>query len=1485
MKLKLLVLAFLCSILSWGQVNEGFEGTPPPAGWTYTSVTHETVNFRTGAQCAGFNANNDAIVSPLVATPQTLSFWWKRSGTSPTSPQFTVQYGSTPTGPWTNVTTGSTNPITSFTTTYQQFTADLSALSNIYVRVLHTRTGGANIVYIDDFSITTLTSTPTISVSPATLTGFNYIVGAGPSANQTFTASGTNLTANLVLTAPTDYEIATAAAGPFSGSISLTPTAGTVASTTIYVRLKAGLSVGAYNSETIVASSTGATSQNVTCSGTVTGSSLSDVIAVASSESATVNSTINDAAPLTSTTGVQVWQFKVRDGGATLADADNLPTILTSFTLAQAAGNQVSTWSDAINTIALFDGSTFIASGTVTATQIQFTGLNVSVADNTEKTLSLRLSLKCPLGADAFDNEDFGFSLSNANTTFSASGSGKTAFAAQTSANGSNVINVVATRLTYTTQPVTTGINNTMANVVLAATDACGNVDLNFTGSISLTSTGTMTGSPLTVTATAGVANFATIVHTVLGTGLTLNATSVGLTSATSTLFDITAVTAFTPGDFAVIALNSNILCYPAGPNGVYSAGDDEISFITFKDIQNGDTFSITDNGYERATANLWGDQEGVYTITRTGGTILAGTVITIRLRNVAPLAEFVSPDTAWTVSRAAGFPTGSLVMNSGGDQIFFMQGGSWSNPAGTADAVYTPGVYLYAFNTNTGWNSFMNSTQQSGLPIDLRCFSLMPGSATDFLEYTGPITPAAKLDWIARLNNPANWTNRVNCAGYTSMHVGQNYSVITGGTYIDGVWTGAKSTDWFDCSNWQTLEVPNQTVNVDINSTYAQRDAVIDIVANASTAALYGNIATSNNISITDKVLQIEGNANNRLDVHGNLLLDGTGTIDMDDSNAATADGQINLYGNWTNNLGSAAFSEGNGTVTFTGSVPQIINNVTPDGTESFYNVVLNNNFTTSVSNDIIATGDLTINPTKTLVISSNDYVQVTNNITNNGVFNVLNNGSLIQINDAGVNTGSINYERIPSVKLQDYVYWSSPVSSFDVNSISPLTPAYYHWSWNPTMANLNGGQGYWENASTNMLAGKGYIVRAPNGFSNSVNQNWNVQFTGVPFNGVYNTTIARGSDLGAGSAGPNGVMRLATDDNWNLLGNPYPSAISINAFLTANTNIDGFVRLWTHGTLPSTATVDPFYDNFVSNYTAADYIAVNGAGATSGPGTLSVVGGGQGFFVLMNPGAAGSDTVTFNNAMRNKTYSNSQFYRTTSNQAQLPSGPNYERNGIWLDLVNNDTQATTRTLVAYVSEATYGKDRMYDALTDYKQGQNIYSLIGNDVFAIQGRPVPFDENDKVPMGVKIPTSGKYKIAIGAVDGLFLPSNGNQKIYLEDTFTNVIHDLTMTPYEFDAQAGVDNARFVLRYTTNALGNETFVSNDDLVIYSSNQLSVHSSQKINQVKVFDVLGRELFNSNKINANELVLPVAKNSVALLLEIELENGVKVFRKTVY
>lgn len=542
----------------------------------------------------------------------------------------------------------------------------------------------------------------------------------------------------------------------------------------------------------------------------------------------------------------------------------------------------------------------------------------------------------------------------------------------------------------------------------------------------------------------------------------------------------------------------------------------------------------------------------------------------------------------------------------------------------------------------------------------------------------------------------------------------------------------------------------------------------------------------------------------------------------------------------------------------------------------------VINGNYNT-LTNGSFSCCTLVVNNGGVVNIGANNNITVVGDITVNGTLNVLNNGSLVQIDDAAVNTGNISYERIASVKLQDYVYWSSPVGGFDVNNISPLTPANYYWEWNPTILNPNGGEGNWVNASTVMLGGKGYIVRAPNGFSNSTNQNWTATFTnGVPNNGVFTPTISRGNDLGAGTASPNGVIRTANDDNWNLLGNPYPSAISINSFLLANPELDGFVRLWTHGTLPSSANSDPFYNNYASNYSASDYITINGAGATSGPGTLSVIGGGQGFFVLMNPGAATTSTATFNNTMRNNGYSNSQFYRNST--VENPNfGEDIQRNRIWLDLVS-PTNETSRTLIAYVEGATVQKDRMFDALTSFKIPQNFYSLIDNEIMAIQGKGLPFNQEDRVPLGVKIPSNGIYQIAIGAVDGFF---TAGQNIYLEDISLGIIHDLRVNPYSFTATTGIINDRFVLRYTNETLGNEDFENNSNVLISSSNAIMVNATnQTIQSVQIYNVLGQLLLDQNAINSNTFeTYKIQKNNSALLVQVTLENGVKVTKKIIF
>ncbi|HSW56294.1 MAG TPA: T9SS type A sorting domain-containing protein [Ignavibacteriaceae bacterium] len=112
---------------------------------------------------------------------------------------------------------------------------------------------------------------PLINVSPSILSGFTYFVGGGPSPSQSYNLSGSSLTpasGNITVTGSTNYEVSLNNS-TFTGSVNVAYSGGTLTATPIYVRLKAGLLGGTYNGELIANSGGGATTQNVTCNGSV----------------------------------------------------------------------------------------------------------------------------------------------------------------------------------------------------------------------------------------------------------------------------------------------------------------------------------------------------------------------------------------------------------------------------------------------------------------------------------------------------------------------------------------------------------------------------------------------------------------------------------------------------------------------------------------------------------------------------------------------------------------------------------------------------------------------------------------------------------------------------------------------------------------------------------------------------------------------------------------------------------------------------------------------------------------------------------------------------------------------------------------------------------------------------------------------------------------------------------------------------------------
>ncbi|MEI7508722.1 MAG: hypothetical protein WCJ62_04580 [Flavobacterium sp.] len=488
----------------------------------------------------------------------------------------------------------------------------------------------------------------------------------------------------------------------------------------------------------------------------------------------------------------------------------------------------------------------------------------------------------------------------------------------------------------------------------------------------------------------------------------------------------------------------------------------------------------------------------------------------------------------------------------------------------------------------------------------------------------------------------------------------------------------------------------------------------------------------------------------------------------------------------------------------------------------------------------------------------------------------------SLVQVNSAGVvNSGNIIYKRdVNSLNGYDYVYWSSPVVSQSLNGLYSSPSMGYKYYWDTIVANANGAsgntsQGNWAVASGNMTRGQGYIIRGSSsyGWSGTLTST----FTGVPNNGSIPVPIARGNYQGATYTGLNGKSITNLDDNMNLIGNPYPSPVNAINFLNNNTNILGYINLWTHGSTPSSSTTNPFYNSYTYNY-SNDYLTYNSAGSSTGPGTFNgYIAAGQGFFVTMVDGSQDtSQSVTFTNSIRNTpSNSNNNFFKSSQ---MLTSNGN---NRIWLDLVDS-TNKSSRTLIAYCQGATNAKDRNFDAPIKNDTSNALYSLIESDSQIIQGRALPFDDNDQVSIGYNAQTAGSYTIAIGAVDGLF---QQGQSIYLEDKLLHVIYNLRLAPYVFSTAQGIFNDRFVLRYTNPSLSNSNFpeVSSSFIIFKSEDFIHIKSDiSKMSEIIVYDIQGRIINDFKNLDSSEYQFAAPTEQQILVLKIITTDNFSFFRK---
>src|SRR5690554_696547 len=107
--------------------------------------------------------------------------------------------------------------------------------------------------------------TPSVIVSETTITGFSHFVGT-PSAADSFMVEGFNLTDDITVSVPTNFEVSETLGGTYGASVTLTQSGGAVASTKIYVRLN-GPAKNLNQVGDVTISSTDATDQTIALTG------------------------------------------------------------------------------------------------------------------------------------------------------------------------------------------------------------------------------------------------------------------------------------------------------------------------------------------------------------------------------------------------------------------------------------------------------------------------------------------------------------------------------------------------------------------------------------------------------------------------------------------------------------------------------------------------------------------------------------------------------------------------------------------------------------------------------------------------------------------------------------------------------------------------------------------------------------------------------------------------------------------------------------------------------------------------------------------------------------------------------------------------------------------------------------------------------------------------------------------------------------------
>ena len=662
-----------------------------------------------------------------------------------------------------------------------------------------------------------------------------------------------------------------------------------------------------------------------------------------------------------------------------------------------------------------------------------------------------------------------------------------------------------------------------------------------------------------------------------------------------------------------------------------------------------------------------------------------------------------------------------------------------------------------------------------------------------------------------------------------------------------------------------------NFSINLNSGNPYfeIEQGGIITAGNNLSITVNDGEFIGNGNLEANDLSITLN-NSTTHLEVNGNwdiqnalnLTMWGSSTDETFEVNGLITSGNISGT-NQTNITGTGAIVYNTGSINNTGAIngctscntnsPVYLAGKSPSGELSDVTLwdgsTWSNGTPTSQLNAVVF-GEFTVNNSITakslavgsgavLIIETGEYFEVAEHIDNNGTIHVENQGALVQTGTA-TNTGDGTYiiEKSGfSASANHFNVWASPMPGQQITNVFDRANLYdifvfdaqnqqWKYDYGTLTPSNNTGQSF-QFSNSDLIAGADGIMNSGTGYF-------------IPGNAVKPARVFQGNsvhngDISVSVYAPGTTTGSWSGTDWNLIGNPYPSGISVSDFINQNTGV---------------------ITNCVYLYNNADgsYFSCNNFDD-------STLVAGQGFWVQ----ATGAGTVEFNNAMRE--FDPNAIFRSGSVYAPAA-------------YLNLNTGAFTDQLRVYISDlADDGLDNLFDASKMQNPGgTNFYSLIDSGQFVFQSvTPPSIVEDKRIALAVEYPSDTTLTISTDSVT-----SDSPYRFFLHDKKQSKLTALKKgVEVEFDYDSGSNQYRFELVVKLKENDNRPEAADEGLnpqVISSTGRFELLNTtpEHINRVNVYDLSGRELTQLRNIEPGSLEpSPALKNGV-YIVSFEYENG---------